>query len=243
MVERDGGDRRGRGAGDHVGGVAATAEAHLQHAEIRRGTGEQQEGDGGDHLEHRDRRAGVDLLYLLQGFRQQRIGHEPAGEAEPLVEADQMRRGIDMHAQAGRFPHRAEEGAGAALAVGAGNMDHRRQVAFGRTKLGQQRGQAVEAEVDQPGMQPVQAGDQALDPAGGGRARFDVGPGRGRRRGLCAEGVAGVAHASLSVSSAALCAPARERGTEAAMPTQLTSGYGRSAAGVPWRAVLPVRRT
>ena len=59
-------------------------------------------------------------------------------EPEALVEAHQMRRGVDVHALAGRFQDRAHEGDGRALAVGAGDMDHRRQFALGMAERGEQ---------------------------------------------------------------------------------------------------------
>ena len=52
-------------------------------------------------------------------------------EAEALVEMHQMRRGVDVHAQAGGFQNRAQERDGRAFAVGAGDMDDRRQLALG----------------------------------------------------------------------------------------------------------------
>ena len=70
MIERDRGDRARRRPFDHVGGVAAAAEPHFQHAQVGRRRGEQVEGDGGDHLEHGDRRTGVHPLHMLQRRRQ-----------------------------------------------------------------------------------------------------------------------------------------------------------------------------
>ncbi len=98
--------------------------------------------DGGDHLEHGDRRAGVHPLHLGERVEQRRVGDELAGEPDALVEAHQMRRGVDVHAPAGRLADRAQEGAGAALAVGAGDMDHRRQAPLGMAELGEQRAAA-----------------------------------------------------------------------------------------------------
>ena len=81
-----------------------------------------------------------------------------------------------MHPLPRRLADGAQEGAGAALAVGAGDMHHRRQATLGMVELVQQRLQPPEAEVDQPRMQGVQPlhhrGEAALrrvvaHPAGG----------------------------------------------------------------------------
>ena len=93
------------------------------------------------------------------------VGDQLAGDADAFVEAHQMRRGVDMHAQARGLGHRADERAGAALAVGAGDVDDRRQALLGMVEFGQQRAQPVEAEVDQPGMQACEAGDDLFDRA------------------------------------------------------------------------------
>ena len=61
---RDRGDGAGGGR-DHVGRVAASAEAHFEHAELGRNSGEEQEGGGGDHLEDGDRRAAIHPLDRL----------------------------------------------------------------------------------------------------------------------------------------------------------------------------------
>ncbi len=68
-----------------------------------------------------------------------------------------------MHALARRLRHCADEGAGAALAVGAGDVDHRRQALFRMSQAGQQVAQAVQAEVDQPRMQSLEAGGDLVD--------------------------------------------------------------------------------
>ena len=164
VIERDRGDGAGGRPIDHVGRVAAAAETHLQHAQIGRRPREQMERDRGDHLEHRDRGAGVDLLDMLECRGQRRVRHQFAGDPDAFVEPHQMRRRIDMHALPRRLRHRPQEGAGAALAVGAGDMHHRRQAALGMIELRQQLVQPIQAEIDQPRMQAVQPRDDAFDP-------------------------------------------------------------------------------
>src|ERR1700677_407020 len=79
-----------------------------------------------------------------------------------------------MHAEPRRLRHGAKDGAGAALAVGAGNVDDRRQPAFRMAELAKQCLQPFQAKIDQPWVQLMQPRDDAVD-AGGGH---DVG-GRG----------------------------------------------------------------
>ena len=58
-----------------------------------------------------------------------------------------------MHALARGFQDRAQEGDGRALAVRAGDMDHRRQFALGMLERGEQALHAIERQVDALGMQ------------------------------------------------------------------------------------------
>ena len=58
-----------------------------------------------------------------------------------------------MHALARRLQHRAQEGDGRALAVGAGDMDHRRQLRSGWPSAREQPLDAVERQIDALGMQ------------------------------------------------------------------------------------------
>ena len=163
MVERDRGDGAGGRRVDDVGGVAAAAETDFQDAQVGRRCGEQVEGGGGDDLEHGDRGAVVDLFDALHRGDQAVVRHQFAGDADAFVEAHQMRRGVDMHAQAGGLGHRPDERAGAAFAVGAGDVDDRRQALLGMVQAAQQGVQPVEAEVDQPGMQALEAGGDFFD--------------------------------------------------------------------------------
>ena len=78
------------------------------------------------------------------------------GEPDALVEADEMRRGVDMDALAGGLEHGAHERGGRALAVGAGDVDHRRQAALGMAEVGHQRFDPVERQVDLARMQAEQ---------------------------------------------------------------------------------------
>ena len=88
-----------------------------------------------------------------------------------------------MDAQARGFEDRAQIGDGGALAVGAGDMDHRRQLAFGMIEPRQQPVHAIEAEIDAPRMQRRQPRDQFTERLAVWRqARSRVGRGRHRFR-------------------------------------------------------------
>ncbi len=83
------------------------------------------------NLEHRDLLAAVGIGNTPEHIGEDRIVHERAAasldtDAVALMPIDEMRRGMNMHAQAARLEKRAAEGRHRALAVGAGDMDHRR---------------------------------------------------------------------------------------------------------------------
>ena len=125
---------------------------------------EQTKRGGGLDFENGDGIAGVDALALLQRRAQFVIADEcaTAGVADPetFVEPHQKRRGQRVDAKAGSFQDRAQIRDGRTLAIGAGDMDHRRQFAFGMAEPLQQPVHAVEAEVDPARMQRGQPRDQ-----------------------------------------------------------------------------------
>ena len=118
--------------------VAAATETHLKDTQIGARLREQMERNRGDHLKNRDGGAGVHLFNVFERRGQRRVRHEFAGDTDAFVEAHQVRRSIDVHALPRRLGHRAHEGTGAALAIGAGDMDHRRQSALRVIELLQQ---------------------------------------------------------------------------------------------------------
>ena len=93
---------------------------------------------------------------------QEGIVDEGAGEADALVEADEMGRGVDMRAVAGRLGDGAQIGHGRALAVGPRDMDDRRQAVLRIAEIGEQPLDAVEREVDRLGVERGQAVENAL---------------------------------------------------------------------------------
>ena len=179
VVDRDRRDHGRERMRDHVGGVEPPAEADLHQHHVGRMAREQHERGRGGDLEHRDGGALVDALAFGEhlgklGVRHQRAAARPA-EAEALVEAHEMRRGIDVHGKARRLQDRAHERDGRAFAVGAGHVDHGRQLEFGVPEALQQPLDAVERQVDALGMQRKQPREDRVDgsghaPAGTGNA-------------------------------------------------------------------------
>ncbi len=135
MIERDRRDDAEQRRFDDIGGIQSPAEPDFEQQYIGRVAREQQQACRGGDFEYRDRVAGIDTLAFLEGRAQFIVVDKLAAafgrKPKPLVEAHQMRRGIDMHVLARRFQHRAHEGDGGAFAIGAGNMDDRRQPALG----------------------------------------------------------------------------------------------------------------
>src|SRR5690349_837517 len=106
--------------------------------------------DRRNHLKYGDRRARIDALELLKSGGERVIGRERPCNTNAFVEADEMRRGVDMHAHTRGLSHCAQERARAALAIGAADMNYRRKPALGMAYLGEQVFQAPEAQIDEP---------------------------------------------------------------------------------------------
>jgi hypothetical protein len=58
------------------------------------------------------------------------VSQASSSATDALVKAHQMRRGVDLDPLSRRLQHGAQEGERRALAVGAGDMDHRCQPLF-----------------------------------------------------------------------------------------------------------------
>ena len=120
---------------DHIGGVEPSAEAGFQQHDI-----------GLDARANRQNAAAVSISKIVIGSpaltcsqcsstrAQLGIVSQPAAallaDAEAFVDPHQIGRGVDVDAQARGLEDRAQIGDGRTLAVGAGDMDHRRQHAL-----------------------------------------------------------------------------------------------------------------
>ena len=114
-------------------------------------------------LEKCEGRAGIDAFAMFERHAQFIIADENATDAKAFVDPHQIRRGIGMDSQARRFQDRAQICERRTLAIGAGDVDHRRQLAFGMIEPIQQKLYAVEAEIDPLGMQRGQPRDQPIE--------------------------------------------------------------------------------
>ena len=88
---------------------------------------------------------------------------QPAGDADALVEADEVRAGEDVDRVARRLERGAQEGAGRALAVGAGDVEDRRQAILRTAEPVEQRGDALQPEAIAGGRERRQPVELRLD--------------------------------------------------------------------------------
>src|SRR3954447_15036437 len=125
---------------DDVGCVEATAKADLQNARIGRRLREGEECRGGCNLEEArfDSRPGID--HFGKCLRELLVLDQPAGDTDPLVEADEVGTGKRVDAVAACFQRRAEERDGRSLSVGAGDVKDRWKRVLRTTKAVEQFG-------------------------------------------------------------------------------------------------------
>ena len=139
----DGGDER---AVDHVGCVEAAAEPDFEDQRVGGAAREGQEGGGGGDFEE----ARFHPVGGVDHFAEERgelgVVDQRSGEADAFVEAHQMRAGEGVDQMPRGFEAGAEKGAGRALAVGPGDMEHRGQIKVRIAKAIEQREDAVEPE-------------------------------------------------------------------------------------------------
>ena len=106
-----------------VDGIQPPAQADLHHHRIQRLAREGQEHHQRGELEVRQRHIAARQLHLLEERQQRLVGQFLAIDADALVEAQQVRRGVQPHPVAGRAQDGIQHGAGGALAVGAGHHE------------------------------------------------------------------------------------------------------------------------
>ena len=98
----------------------------------------------------------VGALTFRQRLGECTVIDQLAGKTVALVDAHEIGRSVDVHALARRFEHGAHEGDRRPFAVGAGNVDHGRNAAFGVAERIEDAPDAVERQVDALGMQRQQ---------------------------------------------------------------------------------------
>ena len=153
VIDRHRRDHRQRRAVDHIGRVQPPAQPDLQQGVIRRAAGKGQKRGAGRDLEIGDVRALVGAIARVQHRTQMVFGNQLSGQPDPLVKPRQMRAGIGVHHLAHRLQPGPDHRLGRSLAVGSGQMDHRRQVAFRMVQRRQQPPHPVQRQVDDLGMQ------------------------------------------------------------------------------------------
>ena len=155
VVKADVAQHGSLGSADDVGGVELAAHAYLAHHDVAPAAGKPREGNGRDHLKLGGllENAVGQRLDLLGDGAQLVVGDLLAVDLHPLVEADDVGRGVQAGAIARLPQHRGHHGAGGALAVGAGDVN-KFQRPLRMTHLVQQ------------GADTLQTGDAAL-PADG----------------------------------------------------------------------------
>ena len=160
VVDGDRRDRGGKRLVDHIGRIEPAAKSRLQQQQIGRRLGEGEEGRRRGDLEQGDQLAVIGGLGAGEAIDQHlladRRGAIGTGKHDALVEVDEMRRGVDMHALAQRLGDGADEGEQRALAVGAGDMHHRRQAPLGMAERREQAFDAPERQIDRLRMQRLQ---------------------------------------------------------------------------------------
>ena len=137
----------------HVCRVEAAAHAYLEQCEVGRLAREREQRRARRRLEERDRRAAVHLLDLAEQRGQLVLADGAAAEGDPLVERDEVRARVRVHALARRLQRRAHERNRRALAIGARHVDDGRQIALRLAERLEQPLDAAEAEVDRRRVQ------------------------------------------------------------------------------------------
>ena len=160
-------DRRDHGRQrrlDHVGGIQPPAEADFQQHHVGRMLREQTKRRRGLNLEKGDGRAGIGPLAMLQRRAQFFIADQRAAAGPPqtkaFVDPHQRGRGIGVNAQLRGFQNRPQIRDRRTLAIGAGDVNHRRQLAFGMFEPLQQKLHPLQTQIDAIGMQRRQPRDQ-----------------------------------------------------------------------------------
>ena len=153
MVQRHRGDDGQRRAVDHIGGIQPPAKTHLKQREIRRGARKREEGRAGGDLEKRDLIGAIGRHAFIQKCGQRGFRNQLPRQPDALMKPRQMRRGIGMNLCPPRLQPGADHRLRAALAIGARNMDHRRQGPLGVAQHRQKPMHPVHRQVDDLRMQ------------------------------------------------------------------------------------------
>ncbi len=166
-IEGNRGNDRERRVGDHVRRIEPAAKANFEDDGVGGDLREGVKRGGGRDLEKGHPIAAIDPRNLAQqGYKLSLADRMrlpvATRERDPLVEADKMRRRIDMHAPPRRLEHGLEICGGRPFAVGSGNVDDGRQMVLRVAELCQQLRDAPERQIDQQRMQSPQLGQKLV---------------------------------------------------------------------------------
>ncbi len=140
MVDPQRGDSAGGLSVQHIGCIEAPAKADLDHAGIGGNAVEGEESRCRGHFEEAGRKVRAQVQHFLEQIGQQVVRNQFTRDANALVIADQVRLGRGMDGQPFGLQHRAQIGAGAAFAIGSGDVEHGWQ---GAVRIAQPREQFV----------------------------------------------------------------------------------------------------
>ena len=151
---------------DHIGRVQPAAEAGFEQQKVGGTRREDRKRGGSRDLEKRDRVVSVHALAFGECPSERRIVDQNAAarvtQANALVKADEARRRIGVYTEPRRFENRAQDRDGRAFAVGARDMNRRRQFALGMAETREQAMNTAEPKVDLFRMQPREPLEQRV---------------------------------------------------------------------------------
>ncbi len=151
VVQAHGGDHRHVRV-DQIDRVQAAAQPHFQNRQVGAAVAEQPQRRQGGEFEIGQRGVAAGGVHLLEGGAQGVVVHRAVGQRDAFVEALQMGGGIDAHAAAGGGRQGAGERHHRALAVGAGDGDHRHRQAGRAERLGHPA-HPLQAQLDLTGVE------------------------------------------------------------------------------------------
>ena len=157
VIERNRRDRGDRGAAHDISRVEPAAQPDFEQHDVGRRAGKGEKGRRGRDLEKGDRRIPVGALAFFEKRDQRLLVDQMAGEADALVETDEMRRDVGVHAVARGFeagPHRRHR---RAFAFGAGDVHDRRKAVLRIAHRREKPLDAAERQIDQLRMKPAEA--------------------------------------------------------------------------------------
>src|SRR6476469_8748944 len=117
MIERKIGDAGDQRTVDNIGRIKASAKTNFENAGVGRRAGKSEDRRGGRDLEEARLDAGPGVEDFGEQVGEDLVVDQAPGDADALIEADEVRACEGMDAMAARLERRTEEGDGRAFAV------------------------------------------------------------------------------------------------------------------------------